>query len=261
MQFFRFVQKLVVWLLSLLPDSILQFLTNLLLKSQGKGWGSTTIKAEVNSVLKSYRPWKSEEPITVFDVGANIGDWTDEFLTAHPNTMLFAFEPSSAAFSHLSNRFKADSRVTTFNFALGEVDGEGTLFSDAPASGFASLTKRRLEHFGISTNKSEKISVKTLNSLIFERSTSCDILKIDIEGNELYALQSGQEILKHCKVILFEFGGANLDSKTTFQDFWYFFQDLSFSLWRITPSGIKKVKKYSELDEIYVTTNFLAIKQ
>lgn len=261
MQFFRLVQKMVVWQLSLLPNSILQSLTKLLLTSQGKGWGSTTIRAEVNSVIKSYKPWSSEKPITVFDIGANIGDWTAEFLTAHPNVEIFAFEPSSEAFSYLSTRFKNDSRVNTLNFALGEVDGEGTLFSDSPTSGFASLTKRRLEHFGISTDKSEKIQVKTLDSIKLERSISCDILKIDIEGNELRALNSGLEILRECKVILFEFGGANLDSKSSFQDFWYFFQDLNFSLWRITPSGIRKIEKYSELDEIYVTTNFLAIKQ
>jgi FkbM family methyltransferase len=261
LRIFRPVQNLVIWCLSLLPDSFLQLLTKIFLKSQGKGWGSKTIRAEVKAVLGSLKHRTSSDPISVFDIGANIGDWSAELLLAHPNARIHAFEPSSSAFSYLSNRFADDSRVKTYNFALGDFNGVGSLFFDSPSSGFASLTNRRLEHFGLNMSASESIEVRTLNSFKLENLAPCDILKIDIEGNELKALQSGLEVLKDCKVVLFEFGGANLDSKTSFQDFWYFFKELNFKLSRVTPAGLREIKQYSELDEIYVTTNFLAIRQ
>lgn len=215
----------------------------------------------MKAVLSSLERSSHSAPISVFDVGANIGDWSAELLLANPNVSIHAFEPSSSAFSCLSKRFADDPRVILHNFALGDFNGMGKLYFDSPSSGFASLTNRRLDHFDLKMSASESIQVKTLDTFKQENLVSCDILKVDIEGNELKALQSGLEILKECKVVLFEFGGANLDSRTNFQDFWYFFKALNFRLSRVTPSGLREVKHYSELDEIYVTTNFLALRQ
>jgi hypothetical protein len=56
------------------------------------------------------------------------------------------------------------------------------------------------------------------------------------------------------------FGGCNIDTRTFFQDFWYFFMEQNFRIWRITPSGIFQVKSYSEYDESFVTTNYIAAR-
>ena len=61
-------------------------------------------------------------------------------------------------------------------------------------------------------------------------------------------------------VIQFEFGGCNIDTRTFFQDFWYFFQDNGFDIYRVSPIGLIKVKKYNERDEIFTTTNYIAKK-
>lgn len=54
------------------------------------------------------------------------------------------------------------------------------------------------------------------------------------------------------KVIQFEFGGANIDSRTYFKDFWKFFYYNNFSLFRITPLGLLRINNYSESDEYLI---------
>jgi len=56
-------------------------------------------------------------------------------------------------------------------------------------------------------------------------------------------------------------GGANIDTRTFFQDFWYFFAKHNYDLFRITPFGVQKIDEYKERDEFFSTTNFIAIRR
>ena len=58
--------------------------------------------------------------------------------------------------------------------------------------------------------------------------------------------------------IQFEFGGCNIDTKTYFQDFWYFFKERDFDLYRISPLGLIRILEYKESDEFFTATNYIA---
>ena len=88
-----------------------------------------------------------------------------------------------------------------------------------------------------------------------------DIVKIDIEGHELSALNGFGKAIFSTSVIQFEFGGCNIDTKTYFQNFWYFFKEHNFDLFRITPLGIEGIKSYKESDEYFSTTNYIAVNR
>jgi hypothetical protein len=61
------------------------------------------------------------------------------------------------------------------------------------------------------------------------------------------------------RLVQFEFGGCNLDTRTTLQDFFYFFQDRGFRMALVQPSGkLEPLPRYYEFLEQYRTTNFLA---
>jgi len=77
----------------------------------------------------------------------------------------------------------------------------------------------------------------------------------------LSVLRGMGEALHHIKVIQFEFGGCNIDTRTFFQDFWYFFTERNFQLFRICPVGLIEIKKYKELDERFSTTHYLAVRK
>jgi len=88
------------------------------------------------------------------------------------------------------------------------------------------------------------------------------LLKIDIEGHELDALAGARRMFdkKSIDIVTFEFGGCNIDTRTFFQDFWYFFSEINMKIFRITPSGyLHPIESYKEIHEQFRTINFIAI--
>lgn len=142
---------------------------------------------------------------------------------------------------------------------------DATLYYDKQGSGLASLTKRRLDHFNIDFEQSEKIHVSTLNAYCKKHNIGhIHLLKLDVEGHELDVLNGALELFAKdaIDIVTFEFGGCNIDTKTYFQDFWYFFKDKNMSIYRILPNNkLYKISEYRELYEQFVTTNYVAMKE
>lgn len=88
-----------------------------------------------------------------------------------------------------------------------------------------------------------------------------DLVKLDIEGHELHALEGFGTAVDHSRVIQFEFGGCNKDTRTFFKDFFYFFADHCFDLFRMSPFGIFHVSSYSEREEFFHITNNIAVNR
>lgn len=223
----------------------------------GKGWGSSTIEKEFSAALSLLEDKKLGLCV---DIGGNKGKYTEQIIKQAPSCDVVIFEPAKTNVETLSQKFSNISNVKIEQCAVSNEVGEATLYSNEDGSGMASLTQRRLDHFGIDFNNTE--SIKTIR---FEdywkvelKSKNIDICKLDIEGHELDALTGFGEAIKHVSVIQIEFGGCNIDTRTFFQDFWYFFQENEFDLYRISPIGLIPVPRYRELDEFFSTTNYLA---
>jgi len=223
---------------------------------QGKGWGRGTVKKEFSSASSFF----SKSPSLCIDIGGNKGLYTEEILRRFHQCKVVVFEPSLSNSNLLHSKFSENANVAIEQKAVSNFNGETTLYSDSDGSGLASLTKRRLEHFDIAFEHVEMITVIRFEDYWKSElgSANIDIVKLDIEGHELDALNSFGEALKFINVIQFEFGGCNIDTRTFWQDFWYFFTENNFDLYRITPFGKTKIKKYREIDEFFSTTNFLA---
>ena len=226
---------------------------------QGLGFYSST-KQEVNALLKILGP-TIDPRFLVLDIGANIGDYTAEILRQNHRAQVASFEPSSVAFSHLSKRFLNEPRVSIQNVALSDTSEKRKLYFDFLGSGMASLVKRDLRHLNIDFSKEESVTVMTLNDWIVENEKMPKALKIDVEGHELEVLIGGKKVLRNLKVVQFEFGGTNIDSRHFFKDYWDFFQELRFDLYRLTPTGIKKVISYSESLECFKFSNYYAVNK
>jgi len=154
--------------------------------------------------------------------------------------------------------FEGDQRVSPHKLALSDVDGELTLFADKPGSGIASLTKRRI--VGVDFSHEETVAAQTFSSFVRSHGVGkVDVLKMDVEGHELDVLRGTATILRDIRVIQFEFGGANIDTRTYLQDYWRMLVDNGFSLYRLGPRGAEPIREYSERDEVFVTTNYFAV--
>jgi len=210
---------------------------------------------------------KKKSSYCIFDVGANKGQFLDLALRECATSCykIHCFEPSLSTFEILLNRKKELSNVIFNNLGLGENNSEVRLYYNSEGSGLASLTKRRLDHFNIDFEKSEVVKIISLDFYCKQNNiTHIDLLKIDVEGHELDVLRGASEMLKRNAIdaISFEFGGCNIDTKTYFQDFWYFFLDKNMKIYRITPSGyLSRVDSYTESCEQFRTTNYIALKK
>jgi FkbM family methyltransferase len=227
--------------------------------SQGKGYGSTSVKKEVKTCQSfAVAPLK-----LAIDIGGNIGAYSAELRHGNSELEIHIFEPSKINVEKLRIRFSDDRSVKIVPVGIAEVSGHTTLFSDTPGSGLASLTKRRLDHFKIDFETTEEVETIRFEDYWINElgSRQIDLVKIDIEGHELSALNGFGKAINFSRVIQFEFGGCNIDTRTFFQDFWYFFDNNGFDIYRVTPFGAELISKYREQDEYFSTTNYIAVKR
>ena len=226
----------------------------------GSGASSSGEKAIFDLLEQKTRP-----PYCIFDIGSNKGQFL-KLILDNISTDAFTihcFEPGHETFKILADSFQDDSRINLNNKGIGKENGEAVLHYDFVGSGLASLTKRKLEHYDIDFDKSETVFISTIDNYCSENEIEhIHLLKIDIEGHELDALAGAQTMFekKSIDIVTFEFGGCNIDTRSFFQDFWYFFSKTNMKLFRIAPSGyLVPIKAYNEIHEQFRTTNFIAL--
>ena len=230
----------------------------------GVGAGSGADISGESAVFRTLRQ-RYPEPYCVFDVGANKGQFLQVALKGLEGSRftVHCFEPGHETFRALTATAAGNANVVLNNIGLGNTEGEATLHYDVAGSGIASLTRRRLDHFGVDFSQSETVALTTLDAYCTQHEIPrIDLLKIDIEGHELDALAGAKGLFerKAIGMVTFEFGGCNIDTRSYFQDFWYFFQGVGMRILRITPSGyLHPVAAYNELHEQFRTTNFVAM--
>ncbi len=227
--------------------------------AQGKGYGSATLEQEIDLLLSFLKV----QPKLAIDIGGNVGNYTAELRRKNPNLEIHTFEPSARNITTLGFRFKNDNLIKLVPLALSDETSQANLFSNELGSGLGSLTKRRLDHFNIAFDTKEIIRTIRFEDYWIQQlqSRQLDMVKIDVEGHELSVLKGFGKAVNATRVFQFEFGGCNIDTRTYFQDFWYFFTENRFDIYRVTPFGSERIALYEESNEFFSTTNYLAVNQ
>jgi FkbM family methyltransferase len=202
-------------------------------------------------VLRSLSPGA-----TVLDVGANVGMYSALALELVPEIHLLAFEPQPAA--AVAWRAAIGARARLLEIGLGEADASVQLFGSEVDSGLASTTRR--VHPGLTWEPVAMIRVRSLDDVAAEEGIAhVDLLKVDVEGGEVDVLRGARRMLAEGRIdrVQFEFGGSAIDSRIYLRDL---VDALAgYRLHRIVRDGWVPVA-YSELDEIFTTGNYLALR-
>ena len=256
---FTFLKLCIFQFVTFLPGRVLRVMEAASQSAQGKGW-VRGVEEEIRAIQHLAKNAGIRRPV-VLDVGANVGSWTSSLKKIMPESEVHAFEPSSVAFACLQKLQGALIDVHIYPLGLGKEAKRATLYFDEPASTKASLIRRRLDHIDIILSSTEDVQITTLDAWQAEFNIFApNVLKLDVEGNEFDVLQGGENLLKSIKVVQFEFGGSNIDSRVFFQDFWYFFLERGFYILRLTPRGLRKVTRYDEIEETFRFTIFYAVR-
>ena len=231
----------------------LKFLDSALKQSRGIGY-IASLETEVKYLIGSHN-----ENFTLFDIGANNGNYSLAVAKLFPKSIIYSFEPSKSTFDQLVQNVKNELSITPYQIGFGEKRKKTNLYSDKVGSGMASTYHRQFENSKVKFHQIEKINIDKLDNWVHQNRVMPDFVKIDVEGAELSVLRGGLNVLKNVKAVQFEFGGTAIDAKNYFRDYWNFFTGLNFKLYRYTPSGLLRIETYSEKEEVFEFMNYLAV--
>ena len=176
--------------------------------------------AEVERVERIFYLEYLREGMTVFDVGANVGELTLLFsrFVGAPGCV-HAFEPGGRAFERLEAVCRATSlrNVRLNRLALAEEEGTVSLHVyDDDYLSWSTRALRPLEDYGIDVKPVavEEVPAATLDSYCERNAVPViDLLKVDVEGAELQVLTGARRMLyeRRVRCVTFEFGQTTFD--------------------------------------------------
>lgn len=214
---------------------------------------------EIRLIKRNAKNWN-----IVFDIGANQGEWTRAVVRVNPHAKIHCFEPDKTAFKRLiENNFSSNIACNDIGLSSSKQDLPMYVFSDG--SELNSLYKREgleLEHGA--QNSSIEVKLDTLENYCLEKEiASIDFVKIDVEGHELEVLKGMKAMLEDnkIKVIQFEYGGCNIDSRVLLKDIFIFFKDFNYDIYKILPKKLMLIESYKEIYEDFVYSNYLVMQK
>ena len=225
----------------------------------GSGWDAEAEAIAAAALIQSSDP-------VIFDVGANRGVWSQKLAAnlGSKRGRYFLFEVAPYCFEPLRAACDALGNATIIPLAVGDKPGTASFYKPEEFSGLASLHERR--DVGVRQRTYDVMEVECVTLDAFVEKQGIDTVafaKFDIEGHELFALKGASNLLAAQRItaLQFEFGSANVNSRTFFRDFWDLLKGNGYNIYRVIPGGGRvEIERYSErLEYFHSATNYLAV--
>lgn len=215
----------------------------------------------LRELLRAHAAGCSGRPFVVFDVGANVGNYTrmilDEARRMECVVEIHAFEPSPAAAAKL--RESVPAAVHVVGVALSDWTGEAPLHAGELGSSHASLVDRRLAIE--SAGRAVRVSVQRADEYLRASGIAhIDLLKLDVEGSELAALRGLGEFLRPEVVdaIQFEYGGTTRDAHVALRDLYDHLVAHGLVFAKLFPDALE-LRTYNEWMDNFSFANYAAV--
>lgn len=134
---------------------------------------------------------------TIFDVGGYKGDVAAQYRRLFPACDIYSFEPFPDSYSMLVRRFAGDVKVHPVNCAVSSITGVSSFYvNENPATNSVLATGQGHAVSSALTKKVIDVPVTSLDDFaVSHKLPAPDILKFDIQGNELNALRGAERML------------------------------------------------------------------
>lgn len=136
----------------------------------------------------------------LLDIGANIG--THAICPSKcvgESLLVYSFEPNPRVYEYLQKNIQLNrlTNIHTFNLALGDTEDSVVLHEES------SDDTSWVDKVG---SEGVEVPIKPLDALALDLQGRTTIVKMDIEGYELYALRGGEQTLQQAHVLCLEIG-------------------------------------------------------
>lgn len=161
------------------------------------------------SVIAAIEKLPGNDGFTIFDVGANVGDWTKAFLSGlkdKASTMrvdIYSFEPVPSTAKTLKNNLPKDSPfVHVEEFALSNNKEEVDIYVTGKNGGTNSLYDD-----GLPTTK-ELVRIHSISATDFcneRKIRHVHLFKCDTEGHDMEVIRGAMQLLNEERISVFQF--------------------------------------------------------
>lgn len=195
----------------------------------------------------------------VFDVGANVGEWSRAVKDRFPDVILHQFEPAGITFGQLVNQFVGEG-VRQNNLVVSDFEGPVDFYYYGSQPTLSTVDRRAEwveKQYGLHGLAIEKSRATQLDQYCGMADVNkIGFLKVDVEGGEFRVLRGAKSLLgrKAIRVIQFEYGMCYKDSGFTLMEVVDFLEGYGYDVFKLTGQGLVKV-----LIEDFVLNNYIAL--
>jgi len=134
----------------------------------------------------------------IIDCGAEFGFYIHLVIKNNPNCRIIAYEPEPPRFEALKNYFSSNSLIQIHPYAVSNENGVVNIYK---ADGKSASMDKNLTQWGAVDNSAIEVPCRILDDML--ASDIPDIIKMDIEGAEVFAFEGLKQILAAKKTIIF----------------------------------------------------------
>lgn len=196
------------------------------------------------------------EIATIFDVGANQGQFAIASNIYYPKATIYSFEPVPDIFRNLERNTKNINNIHCINYALGATEGEIDFYSNNHSHASSALIVSDFQKAVIPETlktKQIKVDVNTLDKITTTLNIQSPILlKMDVQGFEKKVLEGAINFINKVDYLLFEASFISMyDGEALFEEMHTIVKDLGFEL--IAPTGFLQSKNLQvlQMDMLY----------
>jgi len=198
--------------------------------------------------------------LTVFDVGANVGDWSKIAATMDKNSTIHAFEvvPNNAQL--LEENCRDNSNIVINKFGL--LDEKGTIEINYYPESHSGSSMYSLP-WDVKT-QSVECEVLVGDDYVKQNQISKKIfLKIDAEGSDFKVIKGFEKSIQNglVNIIQFEYNKCSILSKFLLKDFYDYLSPKGFEIGRIYPQYVDFKEYDLFMEENLLQANFLAVRK
>jgi FkbM family methyltransferase len=218
----------------------------------------------VQEIVLKHAP--TTEKTVVFDVGANVGEWTKNLLEksrvfGRNYPVVYAFEPCRATYKMLQENMKScgmENKVLVVDKALSNSTGIAVLNVVGDGIGSNSL------YNGIHFERTEEISKIRLDEYCNQNGLDhITLLKIDAEGHDLAVIEGASAMLETgvIDLIQFEYNHRWISARRYLKDVFEFLVPFGYRIGKITPRAIEFYDSWHPQLETFQEGNYLASRK